>query len=173
MKRIWAPWRSDYVMLPKPTGCVFCEKAALDDDKASRILFRGKKNFVIMNTFPYNPGHLMVVPFRHVGRVEELTEEESNESFRLVRKSVAIIEKAMHPHGFNVGMNLGKVAGAGIAEHLHVHIVPRWNGDTNFMPVIAETKVVSESLAAVCDRLKPHFEAQEGATVPGANERLL
>ncbi|MDO8472587.1 MAG: HIT domain-containing protein [Dehalococcoidia bacterium] len=158
MKRIWAPWRSDYVVLPKPVGCVFCEKAALSDDLGSRILFRGKENFVIMNTFPYNPGHLMVVPFRHLARIEDLTEDESNECFRLVRKSVGVLEMATHPNGFNVGMNLGKVAGAGIADHMHVHIVPRWSGDTNFMPVIAETKVVSESMDAVYNPLKPYFE---------------
>lgn len=143
---------------PKPVGCVFCEKAALSDDLDSRILFRGVNNFIIMNTFPYNPGHLMVVPFRHLARIEDLAEEESNECFRLVRKSVAVLEKATHPNGFNVGMNLGKAAGAGIADHMHVHIVPRWSGDANFMPIIAETKVVSESMEAVYKRLKPHFE---------------
>lgn len=158
MKRIWAPWRSDYVLSAKPTGCVFCEKIALSDDRASRILLRGEKNFVIMNIFPYNPGHLMVVPFRHLGRVEDLTDDESDESFRLVRRCVAVLGKATHPQGFNVGMNLGRTAGAGIDEHIHVHIVPRWNGDTNFMPAIAETRVVSQSLDAVYDRLKPYFD---------------
>ncbi|MBI2957504.1 MAG: HIT domain-containing protein [Chloroflexi bacterium] len=158
MEHLWAPWRSAYVTSAKPTGCVFCECAAKGVDRASRILFRGQKSFVIMNTFPYNPGHLMVVPSRHVGRIEDLTDEEANECFALVRKTVAVLAKATKPHGFNVGMNLGKVAGAGIADHVHVHVVPRWEGDTNFMPLIAETKVVSESLAAVYDRLKPGFE---------------
>ncbi len=159
IERIWAPWRSDYVQKPKPTGCVFCEKLALIDDAESCILFRGEQNFIIMNIFPYNPGHLMVVPCRHVGRLEELTDSESEENFRLVRRSTTVLEKAFQPQGFNVGMNLGKAAGAGIDEHLHVHVVPRWNGDTNFMPLIAETKVVSESLSAVYRKLKPYFPA--------------
>lgn len=158
IEQIWAPWRSSYVTGAKPVSCVFCGCFCLNKDRESRILFRGIENFVIMNTFPYNPGHVMVVPVRHVGRVDELTDPESDESFRLVKKSVAALEATFHPHGFNVGMNLGKVAGAGIADHLHIHVVPRWTGDTNFMPLLAGTKVVSESLDAVYDRLKPAFQ---------------
>src|SRR3972149_8316801 len=158
MQHIWAPWRSDYVQLPKPAGCIFCEKSVQSDDVTNRILFRGGKNFVIMNIFPYNPGHIMVAPFRHGGRGEERTDEESDECFTLVRKSVAVLGKGVQPHGFNVGMNLGRAAGAGIADHVHIHVVPRWNGDTNFMPLIAGTKVVSESLAAVYEKLRPHYE---------------
>lgn len=146
MEHIWAPWRIEYIQLPKPAGCIFCHKAGDDNDRGNYILYRGKKNFVILNSYPYNPGHLMVVPYRHVGALEELTAEEREEHFELVVRAVGILKKALQPHGFNLGMNIGKVGGVGVKGHIHTHIVPRWEGDANFMPVVADTRVVSQAL---------------------------
>ena len=131
---------------------------AENDDKKNYIVYRGKKVFIVLNAYPYNPGHIMITPYRHVGRVDLLTDEEANEAFALVRKSVSIIENVSHPHGFNVGMNLGATAGAGVVDHVHIHVVPRYNGDTNFMPVLSQTKVVSDALSGTYDLLKPAFE---------------
>jgi len=162
LQRLWAPWRAEYIHGSKPTGCVFCLKGSQSDDKANYVLFRGRLCFCLLNLYPYNPGHIMVVPYRHLSRVQDLAPEESSEMFALVQRSVDVLEKAMSPHGQNIGMNLGKVAGAGIADHVHIHIVPRWTGDTNFMPVSAVTKVVSEALETTYDRLEPHFRQLAG-----------
>ncbi|MFH0802521.1 MAG: HIT domain-containing protein [bacterium] len=153
MERIWAPWRKTYIIGSRESGCIFCLKPARHEDRETLILERGETCFTIMNIFPYNNGHLMVAPFRHTGNLEDLDDRELFELFASVRKWIGIIRKAYHPEGFNIGMNLGTVAGAGFAEHLHVHLVPRWNGDTNFMPVIGETKVISESLEASYEAL--------------------
>jgi ATP adenylyltransferase len=157
MKRIWSPWRVQYIRVPNPIGCIFCDKPKEDRDIENFILFRGNKNFVIMNAFPYNPGHLMVVPYRHVGKLEDLTTDERNDHYEIVSRSVGILREASKTDNFNVGMNLGRVAGAGIADHIHTHIVPRWNGDSNFMPVIGETRVISESMTDIYNRLKARF----------------
>jgi ATP adenylyltransferase len=157
MKRIWAPWRIQYFHNPNPRGCIFCEKPGEDQDSVNRILYRGKLNFIIMNIFPYNPGHLLVVPFRHIGKLEDMTVQERNEHYQLVSKAVGVLRAETKTDNFNVGMNLGKTAGAGIADHIHTHVVPRWNGDNNFMPVIAETRVISESMEEIYDRLKDKF----------------
>jgi ATP adenylyltransferase len=155
MKRIWAPWRVQYIRTPNPPqGCIFCDKPKENKDEENLILFRGKLNFVIMNAFPYNPGHLMVVPFRHIGKLEEMTPEERREHYEIVSRSVGILREATGTENFNIGMNLGRVAGAGIADHIHTHIVPRWNGDNNFMPVIGETRVISESIREIYERLR-------------------
>ena len=139
-------------------GCFFCQKLAAGDDEASYILVRSDASFVILNAFPYNPGHLMVAPLRHVGELEELTSEELAASAELLQRSIRVLKEASSPDGFNVGMNLGRVAGAGVPGHLHWHVVPRWNGDTNFMPVIADTKVLPEALAQTYARLKGGFD---------------
>lgn len=157
MKRIWAPWRIQYIRAPEQKGCIFCDKPACDKDEEDLILFRGEHNFVIMNAFPYNPGHLMVVPYRHLGKLEDMSVEERNEHYALVSRAVGILRESTLTECFNIGMNLGRVAGAGIADHVHTHIVPRWNGDNNFMPVIGETRVLSESMTAIYQRLKPKF----------------
>jgi ATP adenylyltransferase len=157
MRRIWAPWRVQYIHTQNPTGCIFCDKPAEDKDRENLILCRGKLNFVIMNAFPYNPGHLLVVPYRHLGKPEDLTAEERNEHYETVIRAVAVLRAICGTDSFNIGMNLGRVAGAGIADHIHTHIVPRWNGDNNFMPVIGETRVMSESMEDIYRRLKERF----------------
>ena len=139
------------------TGCFFCEKLAAGDDEASYILARGGSAFVILNAFPYNPGHLMVAPTRHVGELEEVTSDESADVSILLQRSISALKESSNPDGFNIGMNLGRVAGAGVPGHLHWHVVPRWSGDTNFMPVVGETKVLPEALAQTYSRLKPIF----------------
>jgi ATP adenylyltransferase len=134
-------------------GCIFCELPAQDDDEKNLILTRGAQAFIILNRFPYNPGHLMVAPFRHVGEYEELSDEEILDGEHLIQRSIRALKEEMQPHGFNLGANLGRVAGAGIPGHLHWHVVPRWGGDTNFMPVVGETKVLPELLDETRDRL--------------------
>jgi ATP adenylyltransferase len=157
MKRIWSPWRVQYIRVQNPTGCIFCDKPKEDKDPQNLILYRGKCNFVIMNAFPYNPGHLMVVPYRHIGKLEDMTAEERNDHYETVSRAVGVLRETCKSDNFNVGMNLGRVAGAGIANHIHTHIVPRWNGDNNFMPVIGETRVISESMEDIYKRLKNRF----------------
>ena len=137
--------------------CVFCAHLAEDDDEATHILHRGERSFVILNAFPYNTGHLMIAPLRHVGELTELTDQERDEVMSLTSRSVSLIREVMGAHGFNVGMNLGQVAGAGIPGHLHMHVVPRWGGDTNFMPVVAKTKVLPEMIAETDAKLRPLF----------------
>jgi len=157
-KMIWAPWRSGFVLGEKEDGCVFCNRINQDTDSiANLIVHRGEHHVVILNKFPYNPGHAMVVPKRHIGFLDELTADESAELMDLTRTTVRLMKQAYHPQSFNIGMNLGRESGAGIPEHLHMHIVPRWQGDTNFMPVLGETKVMSVPLDAVYDALKKEF----------------
>lgn len=143
----------------KSEGCIFCNHLAENDAAAAHILYRGKACFVILNAFPYNTGHLMVAPTRHVGDVAELEHRERHELFELMCRSVEIIRDAMKPEGFNTGMNLGAAGGAGIPGHLHVHVVPRWVGDTNFMSTVANTKVLPEMLADTAAKLRPGFAA--------------
>ena len=146
---LWAPWRIDYIVGPKDGECIFCAAAAAgSDDPAHAPVDRSDHCITILNAFPYAPGHVMVAPIRHIGALEDLTEEEMLDTMRLARRSILAIRGAMNPDGFNVGLNLGKVAGAGIADHLHLHVVPRWNGDTNFMPLLADTHVIPQALEA-------------------------
>ena len=141
----------------EPEGCIFCDKPRSGDDEATYILARGERAFAILNAFPYNPGHLMVAPFRHVGEFVELEAEETADCDALLKRSLAALRAASKPDGFNVGMNLGRVAGAGIPGHVHWHVVPRWNGDTNFMTVAGETRVLPELLAETYAKLEPLF----------------
>jgi ATP adenylyltransferase len=143
-----------------PSGCIFCEKPAEGHDERNWILHRGGRAFIILNAFPYNNGHLMVAPFRHTADVESLHPEEQAEIFDLTRLCVALLREAYRPDGYNIGMNLGKVAGAGVADHLHMHIVPRWNGDTNFMPVLGDTKVLPDSLDSTYRKLHEALRAR-------------
>ena len=160
MDILWAPWRMEYIEnVNEDKGCIFCVKPAEKNDKKNLIVFRGKTCFVIMNKYPYNNGHLMVVPYKHTSSLSELDEHEMLELFQLINKCSNVLAGLMNPQGFNIGMNLGRVAGAGIADHLHFHIVPRWNGDTNFMPVLGHTKIVSEGLEQTYDKL---FKAMKG-----------
>jgi ATP adenylyltransferase len=138
-------------------GCIFCDQLAAGDDQAAHILYRGGKAFVMLNAFPYNTGHLMVVPLRHVAELHDLDSTELAGLMELTSRSVDIVKEAMTPEGFNVGMNLGAVAGAGVPGHLHIHVVPRWGGDTNFMAVVGETKVLPEMIADTDAKLRPRF----------------
>ncbi len=160
MKRIWAPWRIQYIDMAKqgkPAGCILCDKPKQTDDVANYMLYRGEKNFVMLNGYPYNPGHLMVSPYRHVAGLEELTEAERNEHFEIVGRGIKILRQVFTPAGFNIGINAGRVAGAGIDDHFHTHIVPRWQGDTNFMPVISDVRVLPEALADTYKKLQGKF----------------
>src|SRR5437773_5205833 len=164
VERIWSPWRMAYIeAVPEPDeGCIFCDKPDAGDDDLAYILARAERAFVLLNTFPYNPGHLMVAPFRHVADLEELDDEEMTDISALLRRSVRALKDAVGPDGFNVGMNLGRVAGAGIPGHLHWHVVPRWSGDTNFMTVLGDVRVLPEGLAETYRRLKPQFSSDSG-----------
>ena len=155
---LWAPWRIEYIEnAEKTTGCIYCVKPSQSDDRGSLITHRGKYAFVIMNRYPYNNGHLMVVPFRHTADLSVLEDSEKLELFDLLIASQRVLTQVMNPQGFNIGMNLGRTAGAGVADHLHFHVVPRWNGDTNFMPVLGHTKVVSEGLDQTWSKLVGAF----------------
>ena len=154
LERLWAPWRIEYIMGRKPPGCIFCDKPAEHKDDDNLILLRGKYNFIIMNAFPYNNGHMMVVPYRHTATLSGWLPEEQAELLRLADLAVELLKKTMRPDGFNLGINMGLVAGAGVADHIHLHVVPRWNGDTNFMPVISDTRVISEAWRATYEKLK-------------------
>ena len=151
MERLWAPWRGEYVSGlrgdEEEAGCLFCELQKQDDEEAL-ILARNEHSFAVLNRYPYNSGHLMVAPLRHVGELEDVKDDESLDMQRLLQRCIRALKEAMEPEGFNLGMNLGRVAGAGVPDHLHWHVVPRWNGATNFMPTIAETKVLPEGLVA-------------------------
>lgn len=146
---------------PGATGCIFCDKAASADDVASLIVHRGATCFVLLNLFPYNNGHLMVVPYLHTAALADLDADTSLELLTLAKEAQAALGKAMHPEGYNLGMNLGTVSGAGIADHLHLHVVPRWNGDTNFMPVLADVKVLPDSLENTCRKLREAWPSSE------------
>ena len=157
MKRIWAPWRMTYILEKRPKVCIFCDEVAEGKEKEQLLLYRNRCSRVMMNKFPYTCGHLLVAPAKHTDDLDELREDELTNIFLTLRRSVKILNTVMEPHGFNVGMNMGRTAGAGIEDHLHFHIVPRWRGDTNFMPIIADAMVVSESLHETFDRLFPYF----------------
>jgi ATP adenylyltransferase len=153
MEHLWAPWRMEFILADKPEGCILCDKPGEEQDKPNYILYRGERNFVILNSFPYNPGHLMVAPYRHVASLEELNDEELWEQFDMVRRSIKALRRVFNPAGFNIGMNIGRSGGAGIDRHIHTHIVPRWEGDTNCMPVISDTRVLPEALASTYEKL--------------------
>jgi ATP adenylyltransferase len=147
--RIWAPWRLNYVKDASKDSedeCIFCAKPALGDDETALIVHRGENCFVILNLFPYTNGHLMVSPFEHIGRIQDIPAETTGEMFELAKRAMTRLEDVYRPHGFNVGFNQGRAAGAGVEHHIHMHIVPRWGGDTNFMPVIADHRVMPQSL---------------------------
>lgn len=154
MERIWAPWRMQYIQKEKPEGCVLCQKPKENNDALNYILYRGEKNYLILNSYPYSRGHLMVTPYRHVAGLEELTEEERHEHFEIVSRSIKLLRRAFNPEGFNLGINMGKVAGAGIEGHVHTHVVPRWQGDTNFMTVLSDIRIMPEALAETYKKLK-------------------
>ncbi|UCH12487.1 MAG: HIT domain-containing protein [Candidatus Omnitrophota bacterium] len=154
MKKIWAPWRSKYIYLRKRKGCIFCKAAKVKKDEKHFVVERTPLCFSMLNIYPYNNGHLMVAPYRHKTSLIDFSQDELCDLIILVKKSLRLIDKVLKPDGYNLGFNIGKIAGAGFAGHLHMHIVPRWQGDTNFMPVLTQTKIMSESLDSLYRRLK-------------------
>jgi ATP adenylyltransferase len=146
MKQLWSPWRMGYIMSEKEDGCVFCNALELEDGPENGIVHRGEYAFVILNTYPYTNGHLMVLPYLHVQNLDDLDPAIRGEMFEMVNRVSVALGKIYHPEGFNIGINMGEAAGAGIEAHIHVHVVPRWNGDTNFMTAIGQTRVLPESL---------------------------
>ena len=160
MKRLWAPWRMEYIKSVQDDDqeCIFCQKPKQTDYKENLIVYRSDQSFVIMNKFPYNNGHLMVVPYNHESDLTKFNDEVLLDIQHLLQLSIQALNETMNPHGFNIGINLGRSAGAGIDDHLHYHIVPRWNGDTNYMPVLAGTKVISEALEDSWQKLHTSFK---------------
>jgi len=158
MKQLWAPWRLAFVeKAARFSGCIFCEQPALRRDGQAYILRRGRHAYVLMNIYPYNNGHLLVAPYRHIATLEDLPQPVLLDMMQLVQQSITAIRKAYAPEGFNLGVNQGKAAGAGIEHHIHLHIVPRWGADTNFMPLLGETRVLPQHLKASYVRLKRAF----------------
>ena len=159
--RMFAPWRGEYVgahaPVPGQSQCVFCKAVADAGQPGGLVVHLAPLSLVIMNLFPYNSGHVMVAPRRHVGRLSEAAPEELGEMMALARKLEGVLEQAYKPHGMNIGMNLGAAAGAGVADHIHLHVVPRWNGDANFMTAVGETRVIPEDPVQACARLRPYF----------------
>jgi len=153
MEKLWAPWRVEYLTKVK-SGCLFCNALAARDDDRLLIIERWERAFTIMNRYPYNNGHLMVAPIRHIGEIESLDDEEILEVTRLISRGIKSMNLIFKPQGYNIGINQGSVAGAGVVNHIHIHLVPRWQGDTNFMPICAQTKVISEGLKETYNRLK-------------------
>jgi len=151
---LWAPWRMKYIESPKRDTCIFCVGENEEKDRENLILYRGSKSFIIMNRYPYNTGHVMIAPYKHIGDLTLLTDEELLDLMRNVNLSIKILKEALKPEGFNIGINIGKVAGAGIEDHVHIHVVPRWLGDTNFMPVISQIKVMPELLETTYNKLR-------------------
>ena len=158
-ERIWAPWRLKYVKDANTSDeCIFCTKPELGDDRQALIAHRGERCFVILNLFPYTNGHLMVAPYEHIGALPELDAETVAEMMALAQRAMTGLEEVYAPQGYNVGFNQGRVAGAGVEHHIHMHVVPRWGGDTNFMPVLGDTRVMPQSLEESYDAIKEGFE---------------
>jgi ATP adenylyltransferase len=158
VKRLWSPWRSKYIDSFSEKGdsgkCIFCGVKRLKDDADRLIVWKGRKSFIVMNLFPYNSGHLMVVPYRHQATLQELDDDECLDLMNGTKLAIKLLERISQPDGFNVGMNIGRSSGAGIKGHLHVHVVPRWHGDTNFFPVLADTKIISQDMRSTYRKLK-------------------
>jgi len=159
LKTLWAPWRLEYILSPPSTTCIFCEKPQQQKDEENYIVYRSKYSYIILNAYPYNSGHFMVVPYKHVEWLEQLTEAELRDLIETLIIGVRALKAEYKPDGLNIGINIGKAAGAGL-EHLHIHVVPRWVGDTNYMPVLADTKVVSEHIREAYKRLKIAIERE-------------
>jgi ATP adenylyltransferase len=161
MQLLWAPWRMEYILEAKdqePDGCIFCSLPRAQADRDNLMLWRGRRVFIVLNKFPYNPGHLMVVPYTHTAELAGLGPDELTDLMLGLRRAVDCLRQAMNPDGYNVGINLGRTAGAGIPGHLHYHVVPRWEGDYNFMPIIAETKIIPQHLLRIYDQLASVFQ---------------
>jgi len=157
MENLWAPWRIEYILGKREPYCIFCPEGDGLPDEERLILHRGRLSMVMMNKYPYNNGHLLVAPWRHISTLNDLTSEEMLDIMQLVNKCTLILKRVMHPDGFNIGLNLGAAAGAGVEDHLHFHVVPRWQGDTNFLMVFAEVRSIPEHLKQTYAKLLPHF----------------
>ncbi len=163
MEHIWAPWRLDYVVAEKSDNCILCQKRdAPDDDVVNLVLYRGSHNYVLLNTFPYNSGHVMVVPYRHVSNLTKLSDNEAGELMQIAQWCVQALQETLVTEGINLGMNIGQPAGAGIEDHIHLHIVPRWSGDTNYMTTVADTRIVPQSLEDSARQLRPVIQQIAG-----------
>lgn len=162
MNKLWAPWRMEYINSTKDEGCVFCEKSQTAQDMIDLVLHKGKECFVLMNLYPYSNGHIMISPYKHTSDINEISDICNSEIMSFANGTMDILRKVMNAEGFNFGANLGKAGGAGIEEHIHYHVVPRWSGDTNFMPVVGNTKVIFEGLLDTWMNLKPHFDSKFG-----------
>ncbi|SDQ26910.1 HIT family protein [Natronobacterium texcoconense] len=177
MEQVFAPWRIEWIRRdeknPDIDDCVFCELPELDDERENRLVARNDHAFVLLNNYPYNPGHVMVIPYAHTGEYGELTDEQLLGHAQLKQRTFDALEDSIEPDGFNAGLNLGDGAGGSIDDHLHTHIVPRWQGDTNFMPVLSDTTVIVEALEETYDHLHEAFAEQEGATVPDENSAVV
>jgi ATP adenylyltransferase len=160
MQHLWAPWRMEFIKGPKPSGCFFCEAAAADpsNDADHLVLARGELALAILNRYPYNNGHLMIAPNAHLANLEDLPAATAIEVMALTQRSLRVLRQVLAPQGFNLGINAGKTAGAGVADHVHQHVVPRWDGDTNFMPIVADTKILNESLTVSYQQLRAGFD---------------
>ncbi|MCM8811863.1 MAG: HIT domain-containing protein [Candidatus Omnitrophica bacterium] len=176
--KLWAPWRLRYIALAREksaSGCVFCRAKRTGNDDRNHVIARGIRTFSLLNKYPYNNGHVMVAPYRHIGDLAKISQEEWAELLQLTVDALNRLEASMSPHGYNIGLNIGKIAGAGIPGHLHLHVVPRWTGDTNFMPVVSDTKVISQSLHAAYQVLRRagrmgrgHAKKRKGSSLPKA-----
>jgi ATP adenylyltransferase len=158
MKVVWAPWRMEYVGSDQANeGCIFCPGHGRSQDQKKLILYRGDWSIVLMNRFPYSNGHLLIAPLRHISSFDSLSPDEKLDLLNMVERAVSVLKEVMDPAGFNIGMNLGKVAGAGVEDHMHFHIVPRWSGDTNYMTVLGEVRIIPEHIRATYEKLLPFF----------------
>jgi len=160
MERLWAPWRMEYITEAPRPGCLFCRVIEDPTDKdAALVVWRPDQAIVLLNKYPYNPGHVMVAPHAHVGGLEDLDDAQTADLMRALRRTITVLKPLLKPEGFNIGANIGRVAGAGMPDHVHLHVVPRWNGDTNFMPVLGEVKVINEHLTQTAAKLSEAFSS--------------
>lgn len=172
MKQLWAPWRIKFITQPKSSKCILCLKPQENRDRANYILHRAGHSFVMMNIYPYNNGHLMISPYEHIGSLESIDNKILSDLMETLKLSIKAVKFALSPEGINIGLNLGKVAGAGIEDHVHFHLVPRWLGDTSFMAVMAEVRVIPEHLTATYDKLRPYFmQGDRGSSSPKRPKR--
>ena len=161
MERLWAPWRMEYITEEPRAGCLFCRVIEDPGDRdAALVVWRPQQAIVLLNKYPYNPGHVMVAPHAHVGGLEDLDEVQTSDLMHALKRTITVLKASLKPEGFNIGANIGRVAGAGMPDHVHLHVVPRWNGDTNFMPVLGEVKVVNEHLAQTATKLSEAFASR-------------
>ena len=165
MKHMWTPWRMEYILQGRQASCIFCEMLDFQDDREALILYRGERSFMVLNKYPYTTGHLMVVPYRHLDTLEALSPEEICDLTTTLTLSIRALRASLKPEGVNIGANIGRVAGAGVESHFHAHVVPRWTGDTNFMPIAADVRVIPQALSETYDQVKLAIDAISQAAI--------